>query len=331
MNIIDKFLNEYSDAGTIKTYKTHLNHFFRYINIEPDKYFQNGRDYLQDLKDYNKSQSQYAPMGRLARLNLIKLFLEENGHPINKKDWKKILSKVKGRRARTIDQPPTKEELRKILAYGDRYMRTLILLGTSAGMRIGEMLQLLPSDIDINATPVKVTIRGEITKTGEPRITFASEEFKKEYQEWINERETYLKISVARCKGSAPYKDVNDPRVFPLNHATTCKKYYRMLKKAQLDQRDASTGYYKRHVHTWRKFFETQMSNAGVPEAIYQELEGHTGYLNGAYKRYTEKEIIEWYHRGLPKLLIYTGEVTEVKEQLKEKDRTGKFRILINN
>jgi hypothetical protein len=98
----------------------------------------------------------------------------------------------------------------------------------------------------------------------------------------------------------------------------------RLLKKSGFDERDKSTKYHRMHFHTLRKFFETRMSVAGVPEAIIQQLQGHTGYLNGSYKRYTDRELSEAYKKGMKDLLIFsreTKDVKEIRDQLAEKDK----------
>ena len=61
-------------------------------------------------------------------------------------------------------------------------------------------------------------------------------------------------------------------------------------------------------------------SAPGIPEAIYQQLEGHEGYLNGAYKRYTEEELRKYYLKGMNELLIFetTPDLTETNKEIEE-------------
>ena len=59
-------------------------------------------------------------------------------------------------------------------------------------------------------------------------------------------------------------------------------------------------------------------------EAIYQQLEGHEGYLNGSYKRYTEQELAEYYKKGVKNLLVFETGVDE--ERIKQLENEIKIR-----
>jgi len=336
MNKIDEFLEEYkTEKHTVQTYKMHLNSYFKYLKTNPDTYFKQKRDYLKDFKDFCiYLRDKYAPLTQLGRLNCVMLFLEENNHRIIHKEWKKLKAKIKGKRARTIDVAPTNQELKGILSHGDIMMKAIALLSSSSGMRMGEILALEPKNIDINHDPVKIILPGEITKTGESRYCFASNEFKEAYMEWMRVRDEFVKRAIGRSKSLMKVKDKslqrlegknpNDKRIFPYSHGTIANKWYRMLQKSGNSERDISTEYYQMHLHTLRKFFETRMSNAGVPDAIYQQLEGHEGYLDASYKRYTPQDIINWYKKGVISLLVFEYEnkdVSDIREQLSEKDR----------
>ena len=65
------------------------------------------------------------------------------------------------------------------------------------------------------------------------------------------------------------------------------------------------------------------MSYSGIPEAVYQKLEGHEGYLSNSYKRYTEQELAEAYQKGVKSLLVFetAPDLTGINEELKEKDK----------
>jgi len=55
----------------------------------------------------------------------------------------------------------------------------------SSGMRIGEALQLELDDLNLNSYPAKIYIRGEYTKSGNPRIAFIFSEAKEAVEEWL--------------------------------------------------------------------------------------------------------------------------------------------------
>lgn len=59
-------------------------------------------------------------------------------------------------------------------------------------MRIGEALKLKLGDVELDKDIGKVNIRGEYTKTGNPRIAFISSEAKEAIEEWLKVRANYI-------------------------------------------------------------------------------------------------------------------------------------------
>jgi len=334
MNIIENFLASFEKKNTIKNYRSHLNIYFEFIGSKPDDYFNSGREYEQDFIDFAHNIRDKSPCTRAARLNAIKQFLEENDILLSRKTLKKTTMRIKNR-ARSLDVIPKNEELKQILSHGTAKDRALFLMCASSGMRIQEeVLQLEIDDIPSLKSiengkqpefPIKVYVRQEISKNDIPRICFISQECWHELIEWMKERTDYLEQAVRK----SPYKkNPDDKRIFPHNYVTASKCWNRLLRKSGFDEKDKTTGWYRMHIYTLRKFFETRMSVAGVPEAMYQQLEGHEGYLNGVYKRYTEQELAETYLKGEKNLLIFETSsderINHLDEQLKEVTQDNK-------
>ena len=74
-----------------------------------------------------------------------------------------------------MDKVPSNAELRRILTYMPIQGKALFLMLESSGMRIGEALQLKLGDVDLESDPVMVEIRGDYTKSGNPRRAFRGE------------------------------------------------------------------------------------------------------------------------------------------------------------
>ena len=87
---------------------------------------------------------------------------------------------------------PSNMELRKLIMHMPVHGKALYLLLSSGGMRIGEALQLKLNDVNFNLNPVRVEIRGEYTKTGDPYFSFISKEAKEALTEWLKNRGQYL-------------------------------------------------------------------------------------------------------------------------------------------
>ena len=317
MNKIEEYLSGFDKKNTIKTKRMHLNNYFNFIGSKPNEYFDDGRDYEKDFLNYAQNMQGVTPWTRSARLNCVKLFFEENEINIPRKLWKKVSRKRP--RAVTNDTIPTNAQLQRILAHGNTRDNALFLTLSSSGMRIDECLSLELEDIDLDQDPAKIRIRWENAKNDVPRTCYISSEAKMFVEEWLKERDDYLKQA---CKKGQHLnvKNPNDNTIFCFSYTNAWKIWDRLLRVSGYDQRDRSTKIHLMHIHTLRKFFETRMSYAGVPDAIYQCLEGHEGYLNGAYKRYTEQELSEWYKKGVQALLVFETQpdVSDIREQLKE-------------
>jgi hypothetical protein len=62
-----------------------------------------------------------------------------------------------------------------------------------------------------------------------------------------------------------------------------------------------------------RKFFSSQMRLV-VPVDIVEGLMGHSGYLSDAYRRYTRKQVEEFYRKGEPYIsVLMTEEIRDLK------------------
>ncbi len=324
MNKIEEFVADIEKANTVRAYRQHINSYFSILKTDPEKYFDNGRDYNQDFLEFARAIHDLSPCTRAARLNVVKLFLEENDVPVSRKILKKTIKRIRAKPL-THDTIPTNTELKAILQHGTIKDRSLFLFTATSGMRVDEALKLELEDIDLTHDPVKIRIRGEIAKNGSPRISFISSEAKESLLEWLKVRDDYLRQACAKTINSpfAHQKDANDKTIFCFSYHTALRMWTRLITKSGYNQRDRSTGRYIIHIHSLRKWFETRMSMAGIPEAIYQQLEGHEGYMNGSYKRYTDQEFAEYYQKGVKSLLLFEKEstdVTDIKILLQEKD-----------
>jgi len=267
MGVVEEFLKDAETKNTYNCYKCNLKSYFNYLNVDPDDYFDDGRDYGQDLLDYYSNLKKYAPLTRTAKINTVKFFLEDNDVQLSKKVKKKLRQKLKGARAITLDIIPTNKELKQILSHGEIKAKAIGLLGSSSGLRLDEILQLTLEDIDFKKEPVKIYVRAETTKTGNSRITFCSNEAAEAIQEWLKERQKYLEAAVKKTRAMCG-KTLDDDTIFPFNGSTATTIWNRLLEKSGFNEKDRSTGIYRMHFHSTRKYFETRMSYAGVPTGM---------------------------------------------------------------
>jgi len=334
MNRIDEFINQFEAKATKRSYTYHLNHFFNCLDTNSESYFTSKRDYEEDIRRYWKclKDASYSRGTRNSRLNAVKQFLLYNDVELSIKFWKSLRKSAmdKGQRPETIDFAPTPVHLRKILDHANTLSRAAILILSSSGMRISELCQILPTDLKINNDPPIINLRGKITKTKSSRYVFISYEAKEALEAWLRERDTWLeRASRKMINIHGIDKNADDPRVFPMTMNHIRLMYNRLLKRAELDERDQNTKMQFRiyHLHTLRKYFRTYLTPAieGGSDVVHA-LMGHEEYLDAAYQRYNLEQLSGMYKKAMKSIAVYEREadLSGINEQLKEVTQDNK-------
>ncbi|MEM4721050.1 MAG: tyrosine-type recombinase/integrase [Candidatus Methanomethylicaceae archaeon] len=320
-----EYLNSFSSKSTKTMYRSAVKHFLSFvygIKLEGEdlertakSYFEEGRNYQEDLERFFQSLSNGAPKTKRFKISAVKTYLLENEVELPEVFWRRLRLRVKGSRPLTLDRPPSVEELRKILNLMPIQGRALYLVLASSGMRIGEALQVTLNDLDLSSDPAKVYIRGKYTKTGNPRIAFVSPEAKEALDQWLKMRPQYMKQAVGR---SWKYgKSEEDLRVFPFEITTAYAFWDNALRKSGLEEKDGSTGRKVLHPHALRKFFRTRMGST-IPVDIVEALMGHEGYLTECYRKYSQEDLAQFYKKGEHSVTIFGNgkDMAKVKEEM---------------
>jgi len=198
-----------------------------------------------------------------------------------------------------------------ILDHGDLQSRALILVLSSSGMRVGEALQLKWRDVDMEHGMIR--IRGEITKTQTPRVTFISQEAMAVLKQWNGYHASYI-------EGKRTRRDIYQGRredrdlIFPTSYSNARGKFTLAMEKAGLDERCGSTDRFRVHIHVLRKYFRTKLPQGGASVDVVEELMGHEGYLSGAYLRLTDEEIEKEYRAAESALWIFKEPAINTEE-----------------
>jgi hypothetical protein len=170
--------------------------------------------------------------------------------------------------------------------------RALVLTLASSGARLNEILSLKISDVDFESKPVKLTLRN--TKNKQTRFTFITSEAAQCVQAWLEKRDQYL-VGASRRNaglvraGICGKKDTNTDLLFPLTDSAVNSLWENALKAANLYSQDEQTGRNQYRIHSFRKFFISQLSMAGQ-KTLAEHLAGHSGYLDNSYRRSGEEE-----------------------------------------
>lgn len=339
MTKLDEFLSRYDAKGTVQSYRTNLKTFFTYVNKTPDEYVSRKQDYENDLRHYWSWLRANMPSRctRNSRINTIKTFLLVNNIELSQSFWKglRTSAKDKGSRPATLDFAPSQTQIKKILKHSDPLGRAITLMLCSSGMRIGELIQLIPDDLQLDNDPPRIDIRAETTKTQTSRYVFISYEARDALKTWLepsqkggkSERQLWLESIQKRLKNIQCFKkDPNDPRIFPMSAVSVRRLWNDMLDKAGMAQRDHNTKvkYHQYHLHTLRKFFRTNL----LPKIeggtdVVEALLGHEAYQTIAYRRYNMEQMGAMYKEAMHAVMITeaTPDMVELNDKIQEKDQ----------
>jgi hypothetical protein len=111
--IIEDFVNGLAPSSKI-SYRSHMNNFFAYLKADPQTYFDNYRDYNQDVLDYAYNvMKNKPPKTQQAELSIMKGFFTHYDSSLKPSIWDTIRKRnhIKNR-AITEDFVPTNEDLK---------------------------------------------------------------------------------------------------------------------------------------------------------------------------------------------------------------------------
>jgi len=289
------------------------------IDIGVERYLSEQRNFMDDVKQSIiwMEKEQFCP-GTIHRiLGEIKKFFSRHGINIKEEEWNDLKTLMPSNVSLTQDNILSKEQMREVLKYLPISGKALALFLCSTGCRIGETLKLKTADLNLDADPPEALLRAKTTKKGVgQRVVFMSYEARNAIKDWFKIAPTLKK------PGKSGNKKYNLELVFDFCNMAFMSTWWLALKKAGLDKQDPETKYHVYHIHTLRKFFDTNMTLHGMPEPIVQGLMGHTGYLDKSYKRYPKEKLAEFYKQHMDAVTIReysaTRDVKALKEELQK-------------
>jgi len=339
---IKKFLALYPNKSTTGVYRSAIYNFFDCIYSKvragkqvtdeereqyealAEKYFTEGRDYFEDLLTFTATLHNKPPIGAKALIAGVKEFFFFNNVEFSERQRKQLSTKLpRGNHARTAEKDVDVEILRKLLSHMDLKGRAVVLTLASSGMRIGEVVRVKLSDVDLSPRPAEIVVRGDYAKTGDTRTVFISSEAKEALAEWLKVRDKYLIAAQNRnkglvAKGPAKEKAREDDRLFPFSDKNVREMWDNAVKKTGLWSKDSSTGRSQVRVHSLRKFYRSQLA-LSCPLDIVEALMGHEGYLTEAYRRYSRKQMGEYYLKAEHHITVMgSGDIREFQDRLQD-------------
>ena len=340
---LQKFLSGYSNTNSRSGYKNSIESFLRCIyglkkeDIKAGKipapdynslfelYLLSKRDNDADFIRFSEHLIETRPaLSAKQTMTLVRYAMTYHGITISKGTSQDIRRETMKGSAATVDRALNTKIINAALQHCTIQGKALFLCLASNGARLNEMLTVSINDVDFNNHPVKMTFRGENTKTKTQRYTFISDEAATAVQEWLKVRGQYIEMSNAKSKkliarGLASIKSAEDTRLFPFSDASVTAWWNDALAASGELTKDDVTGRNQLRLHGFRKFFLSQMSLV-ISKEIPEFLAGHTAYLSGSYRRYDDETVAAEYLKAMHMVSI-TGskEIKVLENELKEK------------
>jgi hypothetical protein len=195
------------------------------------------------------------------------------------------------------------------------------MIQISSGCRLGEVLSLTDSSIQLYPDYGVIHLKGTKTKTKKSRITFINKEATELLNQWISYRNKYIQGITGRSTGRFKVNPDTD-KIFPFSISNAENCFRRLLKKAGLLKKDVDTDRCTIHYHMFRKYFITNISYSGIDSKYVDFFVGHTNTLDKAYNKPTIKMLYEVYSKGEPYLRIFDDSVEEIATLKDNFDKT---------
>lgn len=351
-------------ASTVSGYRTAIWQFMKFVYSLPDndkdrveervdQYFREDRNFHADFKKFiQKNLVDKPPLSARQTFNQVKKFLELCDVTFTAKELTLLKNQLPSGGVETQEYDLDTEAIRSILLHCDIKTKAVILCLASGGMRIGELLEVRCSDLDLDSIPAIMQIRAKNkrltfdvdgneqvtttrTKTRRGRYTFISSEAVAAVREWIKVRPSYLRAvqnKANHLNNVKAAKNLEDQRLFPISDNTVNQAFTdAVISTFGENEHDPNTNRSVRHVHQLRKFFISQLSLA-TSESVADFFAGHKSALSDNYRRYTTKQMAEYYLRGEHLLFIEAPvELREMGNAMKKELANLKDETLKNN
>ena len=221
MNALQNLLDSKENPRTKQTYFYSVQRFLHTLYPEKGDVLKLADRYIREypkrdfVKDVRKALAGMPGKSASVTKAAVVEFLRENGIEPDLK----ILRCLKNRKlgivdkARTVDAKLTADDIKKIITYLPLKEKTMTLLMTSGGLRIGEVFGLHAEDIHLDRAPVGLDIRG--AKDGSDRTIYISAEAAEALKAFLTVKKGpvfpgsyrgFLKVWVAALGKADPHK-----------------------------------------------------------------------------------------------------------------------------
>ncbi len=291
----------------------------------------------QTINEYMRKQKERAERKEIAEATVpnyfkpVKLFCEMNDIILN---WKKISKRIPRGRSFGQDRAPSIDEIKQILEYPDRRIKSVVLTMQSSGMRVGAFdclnwghLEKIEKDDKLVAAKIKV-----YAGTPDQYYSFITPECYRTLEDYVR----FRKIQGQGINTDSPlirdlfYPDKLGKGEHHIPRRLRTKGVKRLMEDALKGtgiRRPLEAGK-KRHEfqtdHGFRKFFKS-ICERTMKSLHIELLMGHDVGLAENYYRPSEKDLLDEYLKAVPELTILetlsSSKVESIDELRRKVDR----------
>ena len=233
---------------------------------------------------------------------------------------------------REDEQPIDVEDIRKILlSCHNRRLKAYLLVLASGGLRASEGLAIRLKDLDFSASPTRIHIRKEFTKTKVARDIYISDEatlFLTQWLEWKynnnnNERNSSRNITEHNNPDDDLVFTISDSKIPQSFYPKVVLEFQKLLKVVNMDERKEGMRRRKITLHSFRRFCKSVISN----QVNQDYSEWFLGHSKSPYYTIKESERKGIYATKCMKYLTFLDYTTldsvgkSIEAKLSEKDR----------
>jgi len=317
---------------TVQSYVNDIRRFCKFLGFEdPEKTLEHINN-IEEKEEWldgivGKLMEKYGNTATTSMFKGVKRWLNLNKTDI---DWRNIILPSVTRKIE--DRAPTKAELKRLLSVANIRDKAFILVACSTGLRANTLRTLTFGDVNFDYPDVakirvnkEYEVNGKTVRSGRKimrgknfYVTFITPEAKKallDYKKYREEQGEEI------TESSPLFTSVTKQnRGQMLNRTYISVHWGRLLKKAHLHKKSKS--WHVLHLHTLKKFCETNLINAGVKPSYREFWLGHKGlYLESSYFKGEEQEHLKEYRKAIPHLSIIeapTLSKEDVRKQIAE-------------
>ena len=191
------------------------------------------------------------------------------------------------KRSKKTEKIPTKDALASIIKACSLKTRAAVLLLATSGMRVGELVRLTLSDLDLSQYPPTVKVRDAIHPR-KWRVSFITGEAKHAVQSYLDQRTDRGE----RLSADSPVF------AYESGSSMTPQAMVSLIRRA-FESAGIRGQKMRLESQVLRRWFKRQLIGAGTPKKIVDFLVGHSHR-----SRPPEEEVKRWYARAIPLLTL---------------------------